>query len=136
MHPANENKPVGKSRTRPVDLPLHKIRLSASGVVSIIHRVTGVLLIIAIPLLILGLQVSLSGPAGFRQVEWAVTSVPGRIVWVSLILILAQHFFSGLRHLLLDVDIGMGRSQSRRSAWATAVATGTVAVVLCIGIFI
>lgn len=136
MHPANENEAVGKTRTRPVDLPLQKIRLSASGVVSITHRITGVLLILSIPLLILGLQVSLSGPAGFQQVERVVTSIPGRIVWVVLILILAQHFFSGVRHLLLDLDIGMGRSQCRRSAWATALATGTVAAVLCIGMFV
>lgn len=133
-HVVNNNKPAGESRARTVDLPLLKIRLPASGIVSIVHRITGVILAILIPFLVYGLQVSLSGAAGFREISTWTDRIPVRVFLAIIILILAQHFFSGIRHLLMDMHIGLSRSAARNSAWATFVATLVVAVVLYLGV--
>jgi succinate dehydrogenase / fumarate reductase cytochrome b subunit len=130
----NNNNATGNVRARTVDLPLLGIRLPASGVVSIVHRLTGVLLVILIPFLVYGLQVSLSGADGFREISRWADRVPVRIFLGIVILILAQHFFSGIRHLLLDLHVGMTRNASRRTAWASFAATAIVALVLCLGV--
>jgi succinate dehydrogenase / fumarate reductase cytochrome b subunit len=133
-HVVNNNNPAGESRARTVDLPLLKIRLPASGIVSIVHRVTGVILAILIPFLVYGLQVSLSGAAGFDEISRWTDRIPVRVFLAIVILILAQHFFSGIRHLLMDLHIGLGRRAARNGAWATFAATLVVAVVLYLGV--
>lgn len=135
-HVVNNNNPAGESRARTVDLPLLKIRLPASGIVSIVHRVTGVILAILIPFLVYGLQVSLSGAAGFHEISRWTDRIPVRVFLALVILILAQHFFSGIRHLLMDLHVGLSRSAARNSAWATFAATLVVAAVLYLGVFL
>ena len=57
---------------RPVHLNLFKIKLPIAGIMSIIHRATGMFMFVALPYLIYLLDLSLSGPAGFAE---AVESV-------------------------------------------------------------
>lgn len=115
--------------TRPVFLNLFRIRLPIGGIVSILHRVTGVLLALAIPLLLYLLQQALADAAAFEALAGALRSPGARLLALLAVALLAQHFFSGLRHLLLDMDIGTGKTASRRLAWLTFAATA-IAVVL------
>jgi len=108
---------------RPVDLPLLKIRLPIGGVISIVHRVTGALLVLILPLATYWLDQSLGSRQGFEVVA---KFLGGPIIKVIVILILAifiQHFVSGMRHLFLDLQIGLDRTTSRRSAWAVPMVT-------------
>jgi succinate dehydrogenase / fumarate reductase cytochrome b subunit len=109
-----------------VDLPLHKLRLPISGIVSIVHRVTGVALVLLIPVALYLLEQSLRGPAEFERVRQLLASAPSRFGLALVALMLVQHFFSGLRHLLLDLNIGVARSAARRSAWLTLIASAVV----------
>jgi len=115
---------------RPVHLNLFQIRLPIGGVVSILHRVTGVLLVLALPASVYLLERSVASAAGFAQVHGWLASWPGRLVLLLLALVFLQHLFSGVRHLLLDLDIGVERAAGRRSAWLTLVASGVSALVL------
>lgn len=108
---------------RPIYLNLFKIRQPIGAIVSIIHRVTGVLLVLTLPLALYLLQQSLAGPEAFQQVlEWFATPM-GRMLLYASILLFTQHFYSGVRHLLLDIDVGVDITSARASAWATLVAT-------------
>ncbi|MCG6872153.1 MAG: succinate dehydrogenase, cytochrome b556 subunit [Gammaproteobacteria bacterium] len=115
---------------RPVYLNLFQIRLPIGGMVSILHRVTGVLLVLALPLAVFLLQRSLESAAGFAQVSAWLSPWPVRVLLLLLALTFLQHLYSGIRHLLLDLDIGVDRSSSRNSAWLTLVATALSAVAL------
>jgi succinate dehydrogenase / fumarate reductase cytochrome b subunit len=102
---------------RPKHLDLLRIRLPVGGVVSILHRVTGVLLVLALPLVFLFLQKSLQSPEGFAQVVAQLGSVPARVFLLLVAALLAHHFLAGVRHLLLDLDIGISRRGGRVGAW-------------------
>lgn len=117
-----------KHDARPVFLNLLQIRLPIGGIVSILHRVTGVFLVLMLPLLLYGLQQSLSGPAEFSAITNRLSTPWARALLLLSLWIFAQHFFSGLRHLLFDLDIGMGRIPARRLAWATLVVSALVVV--------
>lgn len=106
-----------KNYTRPKNLNLLRIRLPIGGVVSILHRVSGVLLVLALPFGFLLLQQSLQGPEGFAQVIALLGTLPARVSLLFATVLLAHHFFAGVRHLLLDLDVGIGRSSSRLGAW-------------------
>ena len=73
---------------------------------SILHRVSGVLLFLAMPLGLWALEKSLSSQAGFNHLKSILQSdFPKLVVWFVLSL-LAYHIIAGIRHLLMDAGIG------------------------------
>ncbi len=120
---------MAQNGSRPVFLNLFRIRLPIGGIVSILHRVTGVLLVVSIPLLLYLLQQSLADAASFNALIAALRSPGAKVLTLLAVALLAQHFFSGLRHLLLDLDIGTGKAAARRLAWLTFAATGLTLVI-------
>ena len=121
------------NKKRPVHLDLLHIRLPVGGVVSILHRITGVALVLSLPAAIFLLRESLLDPEGYGRVSALLQSLPMRILLYLLLLAVGHHFFAGVRHLLLDIDIGISRSGSRRGAWLVLAA---VAAITAMGLFI
>ncbi len=101
---------------RPVFLNLLKIKLPLMGLVSIGHRITGVLLFLSIPVLLYLLGLSLSGEAGFSQSVAITQSLIFKLFAILVIWSLMHHLFAGIRYLLLDLDIGIDLPQARTSA--------------------
>lgn len=118
-----------KNKNRPVFLNLARIRLPIGGMVSILHRASGVVLVLMLPPLLYGLQQSLSGPAEYAAITAHLSTLPGRIIALTLLWIFAQHLFSGIRHLLFDLDIGLDKQPARRLAWLSLVAAALVVVI-------
>jgi succinate dehydrogenase / fumarate reductase cytochrome b subunit len=113
-----------------VYLNLLRIHLPVGGVVSIAHRITGVLLVGSLPLMLLLLQQSLASTEDYQRVATLLQTLPARVLLFVLAVTLAHHFFAGVRHLLLDVDVGISHAGGRRSAWlvlAAVVAVGAIA---------
>ena len=113
-----------KPIARPVYLNLFRIYLPLAGWVSILHRVTGVLLFAAVPLGVWALSVSLSGESGYQQVTDWIMHPLARLLLLLLVWAFALHFFAGLRHLALDVHWGLQRG--RQSSITVMLATGLV----------
>lgn len=118
---------------RPVYLNLFKIRLPIGGVVSILHRVTGVFLVLLLPPAIYLLQRSLQDAATFEQTVRILGSLPGRALLLIVTWMFVEHLYSGIRHLLLDIDIGIERTTARRTAWLTLFVS--IVTVLLIGLW-
>jgi succinate dehydrogenase / fumarate reductase cytochrome b subunit len=118
---------------RPVYLNLFKIRLPIPGVVSFLHRVSGVLLVLFIPMSILVLERSLAGEAGFADVASWLGHPLGMLMALVFLWALIHHLFAGLRFLLLDLDVGMEPAAARTTAWTVLVAAIAVAVLLALG---
>ncbi|NOZ10947.1 MAG: succinate dehydrogenase, cytochrome b556 subunit [Gammaproteobacteria bacterium] len=112
------------NKKRPIFLNLLQIRLPVGGVLSIAHRVTGVLLSLAIPATLYLFELSLSSEQGYQTVMDPIGSPLGQFVVFVLFAILIQHLLSGLRHLLLDLNIGESRDTARRSAWLVFIVVG------------
>lgn len=94
-----------------------RIHLPITAVLSIAHRVTGIVLALTVPLLIYLLHLSLQGPEGYAHVA-AVLSRPGsRLVTALLMWALAHHALAGTRFLLLDLHLGIARRAARITAW-------------------
>jgi succinate dehydrogenase / fumarate reductase cytochrome b subunit len=112
---ANNNKPV-------IYLNLLQIRFPVTAFLSIGHRITGVLLFLCIPLLIYMLELSLTSPEGFQVVSNLLKLPQARILTVLLAWVFAHHLYSGMRFLLMDMDIGVNKQFARRSAWLVFIA--------------
>jgi len=125
-----------KERPKYLSLPaiLFEIRLPLPGWVSILHRVSGALLVFPFTAWLLYLvDVSLSSEAGFSRVRDYYLQLPA--VKAALLLFVwafAHHFFAGIRYLLLDIDKGIELRPARISSAVVIVLA--LAVTLAAGI--
>lgn len=106
---------------RPVFLNLLAIRLPVAGVMSIAHRIAGVLMFLSIPLGLYLLDLSLRSPAGFEQAAAVLDSHWLMLIGLVLLWSLLHHLLAGVRYLLLDIDIGIEKPFFRQTAWAVLV---------------
>lgn len=118
--------------SRPRFLNLFRIRLPITGVVSIAHRIAGVLLVLAIPFGFYLLDLSLQGPEGFHRAGVIVAHPLARLAMILLGWALAHHLLAGIRALFIDVDLGVTRAAARRSA-GLAIAGGVIALLVTAG---
>jgi succinate dehydrogenase / fumarate reductase cytochrome b subunit len=119
---------MDKNKKRPRYLNLFKIKMPVTAVLSIAHRASGFLMVIAIPFAIYVFQRSVSSEKEFNSVI-ALLQHP----LISLILIVVawsfvHHFIAGIRFLLIDMDIGVDIKSARRTAWLTHIIAVTAAV--------
>ncbi len=104
------------------DLPSY--RLPAAGWVSILHRVSGVLMFVLMPFIIWMFDTSISSEISYERFTGAFSAgmlgLPG-VIWklVALALIWAylHHFCAGVRHLRMDMNHG---AVDKRSGAASA----------------
>ena len=112
---------MAQTNTRPVFLNLFQIKLPITGVVSIAHRISGVLLFFSMPIALYLLGLSLSGEAGFQRSVEIVHSLPFRVLTLLVIWALLHHLLAGLRYLLIDLDLGVRKAPARASALSVIV---------------
>jgi len=122
------------NKNRPVNLDISTIKLPVPALVSILHRVSGVVLFAVVALLLCMLDSSLESEQGFQKVADVFTSVPAKLIlWVSLAALI-YHLIAGVRHLLMDMGLGESLEGGRRGAIAVLVLS--VVLILLAGVLI
>lgn len=106
------------------DLPSY--RLPAAGWVSILHRVSGVLMFLLMPFIIWMFDTSVSSEISFARFkaafEGGLAFVPGwfiKLVVLALIWAYLHHFIAGLRHVWMDATHAVSKKFGRQSAQVT-----------------
>lgn len=119
---------------RPVFLNLLEIRQPVTAVVSILHRLAGLILAVTTPLWIFLLARSLDGQAGYAAVVVSFDNAAMSLLLVAVLWAMAHHICAGLRLLILDICGHPVRG--RLSAWlvlllsAVSLVLAVLAVVL------
>ena len=116
-------------QNRPKNLDLTKIRLPITAKVSILHRVSGVLLFLSIPFFIYLLQLSLANEQGYQRAVEIVDSVFVKLILFVFLWAFMHHLIAGIRFLLIDIDVGVKIEQARTSAKNVIIA-GVVSAVI------
>lgn len=103
---------------RPVYLNLVRLatKMSITAKVSILHRVSGVLLFSSIPLILYTLHLSLTDTDFYTHFYHIERSLGIKVICLILIWAIMHHICSGIRFLLLDMHIGVDRLNSQRTA--------------------
>lgn len=108
-------------KNRPKHLALWQIRLPIPGIVSILHRISGVLLFIAIPILLYWLEASLSSEKGYQYYLSGMIHPFAKIFILLVLWAFLHHAIAGVRFLLLDIHRGLALKTARNSAKAVLV---------------
>ncbi len=104
------------NKKRPLNINPLTIKLPIPALVSICHRVSGVVVFLFIPAILCLLGHSLESKASFDEMlAWMQAPVWKIFIWV-LAVGLYFHVVAGLRHLLMDIHLGESLIAARISA--------------------
>lgn len=101
---------------RPVNLDLTSLKFPPMAIVSILHRISGVLLFILFPILLCAFGVSLQSETDFQSIKNQLSGLPGKLLLWAFSVALIFHLLAGIRHILMDMGFGEGLQAGRRSA--------------------
>ena len=114
-----------------------RYRLPASGIVSILHRISGLLMFVLMPLIIWLFDNSISSEVSFAKFAAAFNVglgfVPGwfmKLVALALIWAYLHHFIAGVRHLWMDMTHSVTKEQGHSSAVVTLASSVVLTVAL------
>ena len=112
-------KTVRKPRPKYLDLQalIFEIRLPLPGWISILHRISGALLFVALVWLLWMLDRSLASEAGFDRIRHYAGLWPVKLSLLVLVWAYCHHFCAGIRYLFLDLDRGVDLATARLSSW-------------------
>lgn len=112
-------------------------RLPAAGIVSILHRISGALMFLLLPLIIWLFDTSVSSEYSFARFKAAFNVglgwFPGwliKLVVLALIWAYLHHLIAGLRHLYMDARHAVSKEFGKSSAVATLALSVGLTVVL------
>jgi succinate dehydrogenase / fumarate reductase cytochrome b subunit len=118
------------NKNRPKHLALHLIKLPLPGFVSILHRASGLLLFLALPLLLLMLQYSLRSIETYSQLQSILSHPLLKLVMIGLLWAFLHHFCAGLRYLAIDLHYVHNLAQARSSSKIVMVVSLVLTVLL------
>jgi succinate dehydrogenase / fumarate reductase cytochrome b subunit len=129
---ANKNRPQFKN-IGIVDIL--RYRMPLAGLVSILHRISGALMFLLLPFILYLLEKSLTSEISFDHFKgitshWFVKLVILALAWGYL-----HHFSAGIRHLIMDMHIGLDKDSARVSAAAVLVVSLVLTLLVALKLF-
>jgi succinate dehydrogenase / fumarate reductase, cytochrome b subunit len=106
------------AKARPKHLNLFVIKQPIPAIVSIMHRASGAVLFVFLWLVLWALSRSLASPEGYAEVRDILAHPLARLVMLALLWAFLHHTFAGIRHLLLDLHIGVELPKVRAMSYA------------------
>ncbi len=123
---------VNVNKKRPVNLELLTIKFPIMAICSILHRLSGLLLFVLIPVALYGLALSLGSEPGFLKVQTFLSQPAFKLSLLTAIAALLYHLLAGIRHMLMDMGLGEHVAAAKVSAFLLLLIVATL--VLLVGV--
>lgn len=122
------------NKDRPVNLDISTISFPIPAIVSIIHRISGMVMLAGVLVLLFMLDMSLGSEKSYDELrEYLAAPWAKIVVWIVLAA-LAYHAVAGIRHLIMD--IGVGESLEGGRLGAKLVVFLSVLLIIAAGVWI
>jgi succinate dehydrogenase / fumarate reductase cytochrome b subunit len=102
-------------RARPLS-PSRHYRWRYTNTLSILHRITGLLLSVGLLLLVCWLMAVAGGARVYARASAVFSLSVVKLVYAGLLVAFSYHLVTGIRHLVWDTGRGLERQTARRSA--------------------
>lgn len=113
-------------RPRPLSPNIQIYRPQLTSVLSIINRITGMVLSICAVALVFWLIAAATGPRNYAVVQGVLVSRTGQIVLFGCTFAFFLHLCGGIRHLVWDTVHGFKLRSIYISGWAVVVTSGVL----------
>ena len=121
-------------KARPKFLNLFLIRQPVPAIVSVLHRITGALLFLFLWGFLFALQRSLASPESYAELAAFLDQPIVKLIALGLLWAYLHHTFAGIRHLGLDLRLGIDLPKARLTAFLVLVLG--VGLTLMVGILL
>ena len=122
--------PDSPRRERPLSPHLQVYKWQVQMVTSILHRATGMALVVGMLGMVWGLSALAAGPERWQAFADCVGSPFGKIVLFGFSWALAYHLINGIRHLVQDAGHGWSIPEFVRSSWISIIGSVVLVVVV------
>jgi succinate dehydrogenase / fumarate reductase cytochrome b subunit len=109
-------------------LNLFQFKFPATAIVSILHRLSGVFLFLALPGLLWALSQSLQGEPQFSQLKDCFMHPVFKWIWAAFLVALFYHLMAGIRHIIIDMGYAGQKQSGRIGAYLVMVVSGLFAL--------
>jgi len=104
-------------KQRPKYYDLNLLHLPAPGIVSIFHRISGLLLfLVGVPALLAALAATLESESAWNAWRSALANPLAKLALIGATWLYVHHFIAGIRYLLLDLHLGVHKAPAQASA--------------------
>ncbi|HEY9136087.1 MAG TPA: succinate dehydrogenase, cytochrome b556 subunit [Pseudomonadales bacterium] len=117
------------NKKRPVNLDLTTIKLPLPGITSILHRISGFALFLAIPLLLLMFQQSMASEEAFNELKTLLDNALLKLILWAILAGILYHLIAGIKHLIMDAGFGETLEGARVGSWAVLFISGLLVLV-------
>jgi len=100
---------------------LSNYRLPLAGLISILHRVSGALMFLLLPVILYFLDQSLISEGTFNYFRNVTSGWFAKLIVLALAWAYLHHFFAGIRHLAMDSHFGLEKQSARHTSVAVLV---------------
>jgi len=120
-------------RARPLSPFLH-YRWQYTNTLSILHRITGVVLSLGFLLLVYWMAAAAAGPERYAAALDTLGSPLAQLVLIGVTFSFCYHLLNGVRHLFFDMGLGFELKTARASGWVVAIAALLLGVVVWVAV--
>ena len=93
-----------------------RYRLPAAGIVSILHRISGAMMFVLLPFILFLFDKSITSEISFGFLMGYVSHPLVKLAILALVWGYLHHFCAGVRHLIMDMHIGLSKQEAAKSA--------------------
>ena len=119
-----------KSRPKFLDLLILAPKMSVTAKISILHRASGVILFLSIPLFLYVLEQSLTSQSFYVALYGVINNPLVKLLYLILIWAFMYHLVSGVRFLFLDVHKGVDIHTAKLTAKLVVVISLILTIIL------
>ena len=114
---------------------LMNYRLPAAGMVSIFHRISGFMMFLLLPFILYLFEQSISSEISFAHLQGYVSHWLVKLFILALSWAYLHHFCAGIRHLVMDMHIGIEKDSARQTAVVVLAASLSLTALVALKLF-
>ena len=112
-----------------------RYRLPAAGIVSILHRISGAMMFVLLPFVLYLFDKSITSEISFEYLKGYVSHPLVKLAVLALCWGYLHHFCAGIRHLVMDMHIGLAKQEAAKSAKTVLVVSLALTVLVALKLF-
>lgn len=110
-------------------------RLPLAGIMSILHRISGAVMFLMLPVFVYLLDLSLTSELSYAQLLDLSDLTFVKLVFCGLAFAFIHHFWGGIRHLINDMHIGIDKEAAPKMARVFLALSLATTALACLAIF-
>jgi succinate dehydrogenase / fumarate reductase cytochrome b subunit len=112
-----------------------RYRLPASGMVSILHRISGAVMFLLLPFILFLFDKSITSELSFEFFKGYVSHPLVKLAILAVCWGYLHHFCAGIRHLVMDMHIGLKKDEAVKSAKLVLIISGVLTLLVAMKLF-